>query len=145
MAVITETNRLSFGVTGRLIRYAPRDTLQYKQYTLPPGTRLSTISLVTHTNESIFPDPWTFDPDRWLGPEGKERNKYQFAFGRGHRKCIGINLANAEITLAIAKAVMYDMELYETDERDVKFQYDYQISMPRLDSKGIRAVVKGKR
>ena len=31
----------------------------------------------------------------------------------------------------------YDIRLYETD--------DYQISHPRMDSKGVRVVVKGKR
>lgn len=45
---------------------------------------MATISLVAHIDPTIFPDPWTFNPDRWLGPEGNERKKYQMAFGRGH-------------------------------------------------------------
>jgi cytochrome P450 len=99
---------------------------------------------VAHTNKDIFPDPWTFNPERWLGAEGKNRQKFQLAFGKGHRKCLGINLANAVLCLAIATAAKYDMHLFETDEKDVRFQYDFQISHPRLDSKGVRATVKGK-
>jgi len=55
-----------------------------------------------------------------------------------------INLANAELCLAIANAARFEMDLYKTDERDVRFQYDYQMSHPRLDSEGVRAVVKGR-
>ena len=89
------------------------------------------------TNEDIFPDPWTFKPERWLRPEGKETQKFQLAFGKGHRKCLGINLANAIFCLAIATAAGYDMALYKTDETNVRFQYDYQKSHPRLDSMGV--------
>ena len=143
-AVLAEANRLSFGVTGRVIRTASHETLQYKQYVLPPGTQMCTNTLVAHTNEDIFPGPWTFNPERWFGPEGKERQKFQLAFDKGNRKCLGINLANAILCLAIATAARYDMELSETDETDVRFQHDYQISHPRLDSKGVRATAKGK-
>ena len=67
------------------------------------------------------------------------------ALGKGHRKCLGINLANAEMCLALAVLADYEMRLFETDERDVKFQHDYQISHPRLDTKGVRVVVEGRR
>ena len=30
------------------------------------------------------------------------------------------------------------MALYETDETDVGFLYDYQVATPKLDSKGVR-------
>ena len=143
-AVLAEANRLSFGVTSRLLRIASHETLQYRQYILPPGTRMCTTTLVAHTNETIFPDPWTFKPERWLGEAGKERQKYQLAFGKGNRKCLGINVANAILCLAIATVTRYDMNLYKTDETDVRFQHDYQISHPRLDSKGVRAILKGK-
>ena len=39
----------------------------------------------------------------------------------------------------------YEMKLFETDEIDVKFQHDYQISHPRMGSKGVRVVVEGRR
>lgn len=64
------------------------------------------------------------------------------AFGKGHTKCVGIDLAKAEICFALWLLAMYNLRLWETDEKDVRFQHDYQISHPRLDSKGVRAVVE---
>lgn len=143
-AVIAEANRLSFGVTARLCRVAPDETLIYKGYTIPPGTPVSMTTLCAHTDENIFPDPWTFNPDRWLGPDGAKKRKYQMAFNKGSRICIGINLAHAELFLAIAAMARYDMKLFQTDIADIQFQHDYHVAYPKLDSKGIRAMVYGK-
>lgn len=143
-ACIAEGNRLSFGVTARACRIAPDETLKYKDHNIPPGTPLSMTSLCVHTDEHIFPDPWSFNPDRWLGPEGVARRKYQMAFNKGGRNCIGINLAHAELFLVIAAVARYELELFETDESDVEFQHDYQIAYPKLNTKGVRALVKRK-
>ncbi|KAL9058180.1 MAG: hypothetical protein Q9162_001904 [Coniocarpon cinnabarinum] len=143
-AVIAEGNRLAFGLTGRVARVAPEETLRYKEYGIPPGTPLSMTTLCIHTDPDVFPDPWRFDPDRWLGEEGKHRLKYHYGFGKGARRCLGLNLANAELLLCLSAVVRYDMELYETTEEDVRFQHDFQVAHPKLDSKGIRAVVRGK-
>lgn len=143
-SVILEANRLSFGLTGRNPRIAPSESLHYGQYVIPPGTPVSMSTLCIHTDETMFPNPWSFRPDRWLGSESIERRKYMFAYGKGPRKCVGMNLAQAELCLAVAAMAKYDMELFETDERDVRFQHDYHVAHPRLDSKGIRATVLGR-
>ena len=143
-AVIAEANRLSFGVTARLCRIAPDESLTYNGYVIPAGTPVSMTTLCAHTDERIFPDPWTFNPDRWLGPDGARNRKYQMAFNKGSRLCIGINLAHAELFLAIAAMVHYDMKLFQTDICDVEFQHDYHIGFPKLDSKGVIAMVHGK-
>ena len=146
-AIATEANRLSFGLTGRNSRISPTLPLQYtdtsrnKTYTIPAGTPLSASTLLVHSNEVVFPEPWTFDPERWIGPQGVERRKYMLAFSKGPRICIGINLANAELALTIAEIARWDMELYETSEDDVKFLHDYHVATPRLDSLGLRARV----
>ncbi|KAK3617541.1 hypothetical protein LTR56_025215 [Elasticomyces elasticus] len=153
-AVIHEANRLSFGVTNRMRRYSPTETLAYTAsygpnegttYALPPGTKMSTVTYCTHLNETLFPDPWHFDPGRWLGnsEEVTRRKRCLMAFGKGHRRCLGIYLANAEMSLALAALAQYDMKLFETDESDVTFKYDNQISHPKRDSKGVRAIVRG--
>ena len=105
---------------------------------------MSMTTLCIHTNEVIYPDPWRFDPNRWLGAEGRDRQKYQYGFGRGARRCLGIELAAAELYLAIAALARYDMKLFETDISDVEFRHDFQVAHPKLDSKGIRAIIKGK-
>ncbi|KAI9041023.1 putative Cytochrome P450 [Aspergillus affinis] len=151
-AVIEEGNRLSFGVTARTARiadepltYTPSShvpstcppSTKTKSYTIPPGTPVSITTLAAHTAESVFPNPYLFDPERWLGNAGKERRKFQMAFGKGGRKCLGIELARAELYLVIAALVRgFDMTLFETDTNDVAFLHDYQVAMPKMGSKG---------
>lgn len=38
----------------------------------------------------------------------------------------------------------FDMELWETDERDVAFLHAYQVAMPKLHSKGVKVLVKAR-
>ena len=143
-AVIAEANRLSFGVTARACRIAPDEDLRYKEYKIPAGTPVSSTTLAVHTDETIFPDPWAFKPERWLGQAGTDKRKYQMAFNKGGRSCVGINLAHAEMFLALAAVARYEMELFQTDISDVEFRHDYQVAYPKLGSKGIRARVLGK-
>ncbi|THC96967.1 hypothetical protein EYZ11_003575 [Aspergillus tanneri] len=152
-AIIEEGNRLSFGVTARAarIQYEPivykptphvaSPSATSKSYTIPAGTPVSITTLSAHTAETVFPDPYVFDPDRWLGDEGRERRKFQLAFSKGGRKCLGVELARAELYLATAALVrMFDMELWETDGNDVAFVHDYHVAMPKSDSQGVRVV-----
>lgn len=154
-AVIEEGNRLSFGVTARTARIA-HEPLTYnpspyvtspsstgKSYTIPPGTPISITTLSAHTAETVFPKPFIFDPERWLGDAGRERRKFQTAFSKGGRKCLGIELARAELYLVTAALVKsFEMTLWQTDESDVAFVHDYQVAMPKLDSKGVRIMAK---
>ncbi|KAL8713856.1 MAG: hypothetical protein Q9220_002001 [cf. Caloplaca sp. 1 TL-2023] len=146
-ACIQEGNRLSFGLTGRNCRIAPLEALTYKSHTLPAGTPISTTTLAIHTNESIFPDPWTFNPDRWLdGDKGKALNRFQYGFGKGSRRCLGMELANAEVVLALARVLGgWELELWETTEKDVGFERDFQVAFPRDGSEGVKVLVKGRR
>jgi hypothetical protein len=148
-AVLEEGNRLSLGVTARTARIS-HQTLTYtptshavssfsKSYSIPPGTPISITTLSAHTAESVFPNPYVFDPERWLGDAGRERRKFQMAFGKGGRKCLGIELARAELYLVTAALVRkFNMALWETDESDIGFVHDWQVAMPKLNSKGVR-------
>ncbi|RAH51055.1 cytochrome P450 [Aspergillus brunneoviolaceus CBS 621.78] len=155
-AVIEESNRLSFGFTARTARiayepltYTPSahaapspcspPGAQRKSYVFPPGTPIRTTTLSAQTAETVFPEPWVFDPDRWLGDVGRERRRFQMAFGKGGRRCLGIELARAELFLVIAGLVRaFDMTLFETGEEDVAFRCDYQVAMPGRGSRGVR-------
>lgn len=148
--VIQEAHRLTFGLTGRNARVSPDHPITYSDrstghaYILQPGTSISTSTLLVHANEDIFPDPFVFDPERWIGPAGVARRKYQLTFSKGPRTCIGMHLANAEMAVAIAAMARWEMKLFETDGRDVAFLHDYHVATPKLDSKGVRATVVGR-
>lgn len=141
-AVIQEANRLSFGMTSRNSRIAPNEALECNGCVIPAGTPMSITSLAVYANERLFPDPWAFKPERWLEHQGVRLKKYQMAFGKGMRRCIGINLAQAELSMVLAEVMKcFDLELFETTEDDVKFLHDYHVAHPKLDSKGVRCTL----
>jgi cytochrome P450 len=44
-----------------------------------------------HRNATIFPDPDSFNPERWLDPSATKRlDKYLVSFSKGSRQCVGI-------------------------------------------------------
>ncbi|KAI8947359.1 cytochrome P450 [Xylaria longipes] len=171
-AITQEAHRLTFGLTGRNARVCPDEPIVYKKpgqsYVFPPGTSLSVSTLVIHTDESLFSSPWVFDPDRWLPAtnaaaatdtsaikeqkEGQDaasllisrRRRSMLSFMRGPRVCIGRHLANAEIAVLLAVMARWDLELFETDEEDIKYKHDYHVMCPKLGSKGVRVKVQGR-
>jgi len=91
-----------------------------------------------HTNPEIFPDPFKFEPQRWI--DNPKLTKYLFAFGRGPRSCLGMNLAYAELYMTLAYIFRrFEMSLFETiEERDVLTTRDCFIGLTDLKSPGIR-------
>ncbi|KAI9813881.1 MAG: hypothetical protein M1826_002368 [Phylliscum demangeonii] len=146
-AVICEGYRLSYGVTHRLQRISPDRALQFQSWTIPAGTPVSMTSVMLHENPTLFPDPMTFEPERWLGLDPAERRrleKYLVNFSKGTRNCMGMNLAHTEIHLTMAAVLRRfpHMELFETGRRDVDVAHDYFNPFPPEDSKGVRVFIK---
>lgn len=142
-AVIQEGFRLSYGATSRLPRVSPKTPLQYKEWLIPAATPVGMTSIIIHENPSIFPDPKRFDPDRWIKRSAEGLDKYLVNFGKGTRSCLGIYLAQAEIYLALAALFRrFDFELFQTDRSDVDVAHDFFNPSPKLDSKGVRVLVK---
>ncbi|CAG7561048.1 unnamed protein product [Fusarium equiseti] len=108
---------------------------------LPYLTRMSASSYLIDTDEEHYPDPFRFDPERWM--HGKASLSRHFVpFCKGSRQCIGMNLAYAELYLTVAKVFSrFDMELVRTSRRDVEIAHDFFVGMPALDSKGVFARV----
>ncbi|KAE9368851.1 cytochrome P450 [Stipitochalara longipes BDJ] len=145
-AVISEGLRISIGVTARLPRIATDEILKYKEWVIPFRTPVSESGYFILMNESIFPEPSKFRPDRWLKDSKYNRSleKYLVNFGKGTRQCVGMNLAYAELYLTIARVFrQYELELFETSVEDVKMAHDFFTPVPRLDSKGVRIRVVG--
>ncbi len=57
---------------------------------------------VSHRNPAVFPDPATFDPDRWSPDAATPPRCAYFPFGGGSRLCIGEAFARIEGTLVLA-------------------------------------------
>lgn len=141
-AVVSEGLRLSYGTIHRLQRVHPDTALTFRDWVIPPGTPVGMDPLHLHHDPAVFPDSRTFDPSRWTGPEKESRQKYLFNFGRGTRQCLGMNLALAEIHMALAAVFRRfgkNMQLYDTvRERDVDVKYDFFATNPSFESRGVR-------
>jgi cytochrome P450 len=106
-ACILESLRLSCGVLSRLPRITDHPVV-YKDYVIPAGYPISMSQPLIHYNPAIFPEPMTFNPDRWLEGTPEDRKKlerYLVPFSGGSRACIGKHLAMAELHIAFASVI----------------------------------------
>jgi cytochrome P450 len=90
-AVVLEGLRCFPAIPMSLPRYVPTGGRTIDGYFIPEKTIVSSQAFSTHRiNLDVFPDPNTFNPDRWLAPTGdKERKQLFFAFASGGRGCVG--------------------------------------------------------
>jgi len=57
---------------------------------VPKGTTTLIVPWSMHMNKNIYPDPDTFDPDRFLPENSVNRHPFAFIpFSAGSRNCIG--------------------------------------------------------
>ena len=139
--------RMSYGISQRLMRINPHGSLRYGPYSIPAGYRFSMSTYMMHRDESIFPNPDAFQPERWLdnpvSKSGKPLTKYLVPFGRGPRMCLGINFANAELYIGVATVFRrLKLELFETKRDAVDIDADFFVPIPKLETKGVRVIVK---
>ncbi|KIX07472.1 uncharacterized protein Z518_02125 [Rhinocladiella mackenziei CBS 650.93] len=101
-AVISETLRRYPTIIATLPRTAKEDTMVLGMK-IPKGTIVGTQNYTIHRYEPAFPNPEKFQPERWLGKEGEQLRKEAWTpFSVGPRKCIGINLAQMELSKVVA-------------------------------------------
>lgn len=71
---------------------------------------------VVHHDESTFKNNNSYQPERWLGEEGKSLQSYFIPFSTGARGCIGRNISYLEKTIILASLVhRYDFMLPSPD------------------------------
>jgi hypothetical protein len=176
--VIQEGIRLHPGVSLRQDRVAPDQELVYqnpsgKTYVIPAGvsialsfsgqvpkltwlpqTAVGMTAPLLNRLESLYPSPRTFYPERYLSDPGLTR--YQLAFSKGTRQCIGMNLAYTELQYILAgifrRYDLYDssnkaqsgptLELFETSREDVDMACDFITTATKPGSKGVRLIVR---
>ncbi|KAK5997926.1 Cytochrome P450 monooxygenase acrF-like protein [Cladobotryum mycophilum] len=111
-AVIKETLRL-FPVGFGSKEAGPGASLTYKGETMPIDNHLaiSVNALDIHYNEKYFPSPQEFTPERWLDPDNEIPRSYFRTFGRGHRACLGQNMATNELKIILVATIReYDFQ-----------------------------------
>ena len=91
-ATIVETMRTRpvIPIIGRRVQVPWR----LGDYRVEPGTAIAMSILLVHHREDVYPDPFAFRPERWLG---RKPGTYDWIpFGGGIRRCLGAALAMAE-------------------------------------------------
>ena len=98
------------------------------------------------SDEKIFPDPYSFDPGRWLraAEQGERLDRYLVSFSKGSRACVGMELALCEMYIGLATLVCnFDLELVDFDcERDLATVRDGFVGLPSKESQGVQVKVQ---
>ena len=81
---------------------------------VPAGATLGTSVLLLHSRPDLFPDPYAFRPERFVG--AKPETYSWIPFGGGVRRCLGASFAQFEMRQVLS-AVLARRELRAADQR----------------------------
>jgi pentalenene oxygenase len=77
--------------------------VQLGDHEIPAGADVFFSPYGLHRDPASFPDPGSFDPDRWLpNPVHPVPRDAYLPFGSGARKCIGESFSHVEIMIILA-------------------------------------------
>ncbi len=100
-ATIKETARLN-PIVPLVARYLEHPT-QIGEYEMPAGCVAAPCIYLTHRRPELWPEPETFNPDRFVG---KRVDPYTFfPFGGGVRHCLGAAFATYEMKIVLAQVL----------------------------------------
>jgi cytochrome P450 len=107
-AVVSETLRLRpvVPLAGRRLT----SELRAGDFALPAGTDVTPAIWLTHTRPDLYPEPYAFRPERFLGQ--KPSTYAWIPFGGGVRRCLGA--AFAELEMRVVLNVMLERRALRT-------------------------------
>ncbi|KAF9047886.1 cytochrome P450 [Panaeolus papilionaceus] len=134
---IRETQRIHPGLIVALSRIALQDFTFSNGVTIPKGTVVSASAITNHMDESVFPDPHTFDPLRFVKMAADSDSKSHdltaigmdlLVFGHGRHTCPGRFFAAMEMKLILAHLVThYDMKFENEGVRPADYFISFAI------------------
>ncbi|KAL9623567.1 MAG: hypothetical protein Q9160_002248 [Pyrenula sp. 1 TL-2023] len=104
-ACLDETMRLCPPKPSTLPREVLEGGMVIDGEVIPKGIEVGTPVYVLHRDRDIYPDPWSWNPDRWL-ETGEQRTRAREAFCPfliGPLNCIGKNMAYIALKCALAE------------------------------------------
>ncbi|KAF2087755.1 cytochrome P450 [Saccharata proteae CBS 121410] len=123
-ACLDEAMRMSPPVGGAMWRTVQKGGARVGGEGVGEGMDVGTGTYAVMHNETYFPDPFTYNPDRWIvsekgnPKESVERARAVFApFSIGPRGCVGKSLAYMTMMLAAAR-MLYEYDLRFADPKD---------------------------
>ncbi|MFH4982220.1 hypothetical protein AB6A40_008929, partial [Gnathostoma spinigerum] len=105
MAVLSEVQRV-INILPWNIPHATTGNAELAGYVIKIGTTIMPQFGVVHLDDTLFPDPETFNPNRFLNTDGSLKVLEHFnPFGIGKRSCLGESLARMELFLILTSLV----------------------------------------
>ena len=83
------------------------NTCVVEDYELPVGAQLLIAQTATHYSEEVFPDPWTFDIDRYAPPRNEHLGRGYAPYGLGTHSCLGSRWANLHMAINLLMLTHY--------------------------------------
>ncbi|KAI5780455.1 cytochrome P450 [Geopyxis carbonaria] len=101
-AVISETLRIHSTSSLGLPRVVPAGGATVCGHFFEAGTVLSVPAYSLHHSAQIWGDPAAFKPERWIEPQTELQKASFVPFSVGPRACVGRNVAEMEMAVAVA-------------------------------------------
>ncbi len=83
------------------------NTCVVEGYEIPVGTRLFIAQTAAHYMPSVFPDPFTFDIDRYRAPRNEHLSPGYAPFGLGTHTCLGSQWMQLQLTINVLMVAHY--------------------------------------
>ncbi|KAH8799759.1 cytochrome P450 [Xylogone sp. PMI_703] len=143
-ALISETLRLWPASPASLPRIAPTSRGAIDGVKVPENVIVSCQSYTTQRDPSVFPEPDSFHPERWLEAGESKLSAMRdmiLVWGKGQRICMGKGIATMELKVVTA-AIMkkYEVELGSETTNDDMEMRDHFVLM----AKGGKCMLKFK-
>lgn len=108
-AAIMETMRL-YPIAVAQMRCANKDFV-FEGHQFHEGEMIYIATCVPHFMEELYPDPYTFNVDRYEKPRAEHRQTGAYSpYGRGPHTCLGKSLAEVQLALTMAR-LFYRLDL----------------------------------
>ncbi len=108
---------------------------------LPIGARVFVATTAAHYMDDVFPDPHTFDIDRYLPARGEHRSPGYAPFGLGTHSCLGSRLVELHLIASVLLLAHYFTFELKKPKRRLRIS-----PFPSMSpTKGIKVVIKERR
>ena len=78
-----------------------------EDYVLPVGSRIYLAQTASHYMNDVFPDPFSFDIDRYLAPRNEHRSPGYAPFGLGTHTCLGSRWMEMQLAINVLMLAHY--------------------------------------
>ena len=76
-------------------------------YQIPVGSRIYIAQTATHYMDDVFPEPFTFDIERYLPPRNEHRGPGYAPYGLGTHRCLGSRWMDMQLAVNVLMIARY--------------------------------------